>query len=208
MSLRVIGAGVGRTGTFSLHLGLATLLRASCYHMFEVTKRPEHIPLWEHTQREGTPPGGWQTLFDGYAGAVGGPTSGYWRELSAAFPESIVVLSVRDSEEWWNSFSQTVLPVLLRHRENPGAPDAAVIELGHVTTVQHLTERWADKSAAVAAYEAHNDEVRETVPSGRLVEWSPGDGWTPLCRALDVPEPDEPFPHRNTSAELRAMAGM
>jgi sulfotransferase family protein len=208
VSLRVIGAGVGRTGTFSLHLGLAALLGAKCYHMFEVTRRPEHVPLWEHTHAEGTPPEGWRALFDGYAGAVGGPTSGYWRELMAAFPDAVVVLSVRDTGEWWRSFSRTVRPVLLRHLEHPEADDARVIELGHVTTIQHLTEHWADEKAAMAAYEAHNDEVRATVPADRLVQWSPADGWDPLCRALGVPVPGEPFPHRNTSAELRAMAGL
>jgi hypothetical protein len=208
VSLRVIGAGVGRTGTFSLHLGLTALLPAKCYHMFEVTERPEHVPLWERTRAEGVPPGGWGALFDGYAGVVGGPASGYWRELSTAFPDAVVVLSTRDTDEWWQSFARTVRPVLLRHLEHPEAEDARVVELGHVTTIQHLAEHWADEKAAKRAYEAHNDEVRQTVPADRLVEWSPRDGWTPLCRALDVPVPAEPFPHRNTTAELRAMAGL
>ncbi|WP_182481228.1 sulfotransferase [Nocardioides immobilis] len=29
----------------------------------------------------------------------------------------------------------------------------------------------------------------------------PGDGWSPLCAALDLPVPDEPFPRVNTSAD-------
>jgi hypothetical protein len=27
------------------------------------------------------------------------------------------------------------------------------------------------------------------------------DGWAPLCRALRLPVPDEPFPHANTRAD-------
>ncbi|MER7057473.1 sulfotransferase family protein [Streptomyces sp. NPDC000351] len=206
MSLRAIGAGVGRTGTFSLHLGLSVLLGQKCYHMLEVTQRPEHVSPWEQAFAEGSPPSGWESLFDGYGAAVGGPTSAFWRELQTVFPEALVVLSVRDTDEWWRSFSQTVAPVLERHLAHPEHADARVIELGHLTTVEHLTTAWSDESAAKAAYEAHNDEVRSQVPADRLVEWSPADGWGPLCRALDVPVPEEPFPHRNTTAELRAMA--
>src|SRR4029450_13636759 len=46
MSLRVVGAGLGRTGTMSLKLALERLLGAPCYHMLEVFKNPEHIPVW------------------------------------------------------------------------------------------------------------------------------------------------------------------
>ncbi|MFD2419841.1 sulfotransferase family protein [Amycolatopsis pigmentata] len=208
MSLRVIGAGIGRTGTFSLHLGLSALLDQQCYHMFEVVQRPEHIEPWESAFTDGAPPSGWHAFFAGYDGSVGGPTSAFWRELLTVFPEALVVLSVRDTDEWWRSFSRTVVPVLERHLRHPEADDARVVELGHLTTVRHLTAGWADENTAKAAYDAHNDEVRSLVPADRLVEWTPADGWGPLCRALEVPVPAEPFPHRNTAAELRAMAGL
>ncbi|MEX2525620.1 MAG: sulfotransferase [Gammaproteobacteria bacterium] len=52
-----------------------------------------------------------------------------------------------------------------------------------------------------------NDAVRRGVPPERLLEWRAGDGWEPLCRALGLPVPDEPFPHANTTDEfLDAMA--
>ena len=46
MTLRVIGAGVGRTGTNSLQLALQQLLHGRCYHMHEVFPRPDDIPVW------------------------------------------------------------------------------------------------------------------------------------------------------------------
>jgi hypothetical protein len=58
----------------------------------------------------------------------------------------------------------------------------------------------------MAAYQAHNQRVRDTVASDRLLEWRPGDGWGPICAALDVAEPDEPFPHVNTTEMFRARA--
>jgi hypothetical protein len=41
-------------------------------------------------------------------------------------------------------------------------------------------------------------------PAHRLVDWQASDGWEPLCRALALPVPDEPLPHRNTWAEWNA----
>ena len=52
------------------------------------------------------------------------------------------------------------------------------------------------------AYERHNDEVRRAVPTERLIDWRPGDGWQPICSILGLPVPDEPFPHENTAAEF------
>jgi len=65
-----------------------------------------------------------------------------------------------------------------------------------------------DKASAIAAYERHNDNVRTTAPADRLLEWRAGDGWEPICRALSVEVPDEPFPHVNSTEDFRAMAGL
>ena len=47
MALRVVGAGLGRTGTHSLKLALEQLLGGPCYHMIEVIGRPQDVPLWQ-----------------------------------------------------------------------------------------------------------------------------------------------------------------
>jgi hypothetical protein len=62
---------------------------------------------------------------------------------------------------------------------------------------------WRDDAAAMAAYDRHNAAVRREVPAERLIEWQPGDGWRPLCAGLGVAEPDEDFPHVNTTEEFR-----
>jgi len=43
--------------------------------------------------------------------------------------------------------------------------------------------------------------VRGLVPPERLLEWSVQDGWEPLCKFLDKPVPEGPFPHVNTRSE-------
>jgi hypothetical protein len=60
----------------------------------------------------------------------------------------------------------------------------------------------------VAAYEKHNDAVRAAIPEERLLEWTPSDGWEPICERLGVPVPSEPFPVTNTTKEFREMMGM
>jgi len=39
--MRVIGAGLGRTGTNSLKIALEMLLGGACCHMFELFQRPD-----------------------------------------------------------------------------------------------------------------------------------------------------------------------
>ena len=203
MALRVVGAGVGRTGTRSLQLALEQLLGARCYHMMEVIPQPGHVEAW-HQAVKGNPPD-WDQLLSGYEAAVDWPASGFWRELSAAYPEAVVVLSVRESPEaWWQSATQTILHVTER-RPPPGMEAWFAMYLDFL---QHrFTDRWHDPEAAMAAYVRHNDAVRAEVPGQRLVEWKAADGWEPICSALGLPIPADPFPHLNTTADFRAMAG-
>jgi hypothetical protein len=56
----------------------------------------------------------------------------------------------------------------------------------------------------MAAYERHNEDVRRAVPRERLIEWQPSDGWEPICAALELPVPQAPFPHENTTVDFRA----
>jgi len=203
MALRVIGAGVGRTGTLSLKEALERLLDEPCYHMMEVFGHPEHIPVWHAAARD--QPVDWHRLLAGYAASVDWPGASFWPELVHVFPDALVVLSVRDPAAWWESADQTIFPAV-RHGLPGGGPPFA--EAWHAMVADTVASRFApdvgDRDAAIRAFEAHNRRVRESVPAGRLLEWSVADGWEPLCRALGLPVPDEPFPRRNTRQEFLA----
>jgi hypothetical protein len=69
---------------------------------------------------------------------------------------------------------------------------------------RRFTPDWREPEPAMAAYELHNERVRSEVPSERLVDWQPGDGWEPICAALGVAVPSDPFPHQNSSEEFQA----
>ena len=47
------------------------------------------------------------------------------------------------------------------------------------------------------------DEVKRIVPSERLLIFEVKEGYAPLCQFLGVPEPDEPFPRVNDTAEIK-----
>jgi hypothetical protein len=197
VTLQVIGAGLPRTGTKSLQLGLQRLLGGRCYHMHEVFTNLDHVPVWRRALRGEAP--NWDSFLADYVAVVDWPASAFWRELGEANPDAVVVLTRRDdAATWWRSANQTVLEVA-RRDELPEYGDwlAFFQELLH----DCLTEDWDDPAAAMAAYERHNEAVRRGVPPDRLVEWRPEDGWRPICAALGLPVPAEPFPHLNTSAD-------
>lgn len=194
MSLRVVGAGLGRTGTMSLKLALERLLGAPCYHMIEVFAHPEHVAAWTAAARGEMPD--WLEVMDGYAAAVDWPAAAFWPELSAAFPDAIVLLSVRDAHAWWESASQTIFPA---SRRATASPEWRAMIDGMFAS--RFGASLDDERACKEAFERHNARVRAEVPASRLLEWRPGDGWAPICAALGVPVPSESFPRANTREE-------
>ena len=200
MTLRLVGVGIGRTGTNSLKVALERLLDAPCHHMIEVFAQPSQIPLWT-AAAAGEPD--WPATFDGYAATVDWPGAAFWRELVAEYPDAIVLLSKRESADaWWKSANRTIFEGF-NGVTPPPAPMAAWFE-----TMRGLLARDGidptNETSAKLGYERHLQAVRDEVPAERLVEWTAGDGWAPLCTALGVGVPDEPFPHVNTTDEFRA----
>ncbi len=199
----MVGAGLARTGTTSLKLALEQLLGAPCYHMLELFDRPADVPQWEQAVRG--EPADWDAVFGGYGAAVDFPPSLFYNELMDVYPDALVLLSTRqDPEAWWQSMRATVIPAISRVADAPPPLEKMLFEV----ISARLTPDWSDRDASIAAYLRHNEAVRAGVPGERLVEWQPGDGWGPLCRALDVPDPHQPFPHVNTTAEFRVETGL
>ena len=118
MPLNVIGAGVGRTGTYSFKLALNQLGLGPCHHMEEVLHQmPVQVPLW--TAAVNRQPD-WAAIYDGYKSAVDWPTAGFFRELSAAYPSARFVLTHRSPESWAQSFSETIYILLAGKADAPG----------------------------------------------------------------------------------------
>lgn len=200
--LRVVGAGLGRTGTNSLKVALERLLGGRVHHMYEVfMDGPRQIPLWQ-AAADGASYERWAPAFDGFIGAVDWPSCRWYDLLARENPDAIVVLSQRrDAETWWRSADRTIF----QHVRTGPADDAGLRMIR--TLLEGHIGSYDDASVGMAAYETHNAEVRERIPREQLVEWQPEDGWEPLCSALGLAVPEDPFPVTNTTEEFRSRFG-
>jgi hypothetical protein len=204
--MKLIGAGLPRTGTLSQKVGLEILGQGPCYHMVNVLADLELVPQWRHALAGD---GQWSQILDGFESAVDWPASFFYRELLEVYPDAKVLLSVRDGESWARSMRDTIWGVLysdilLRH-----VSDArCVIDpkwRGYTNLMDAMWQRLGlsgenvTPEQMVTGMERYNDEVRQTVPPDRLLVWSVTDGWKPLCDFLEVSVPDAPFPHLNDS---------
>ena len=99
MTLQIIGAGWGRTGTKSLRDALDRL-GYTTHHMHEVFLHPEHSDLFLAAARGDAD---WEAIYDGYTATVDWPGAAFWRELADAYPDARVLLSIRDPQDWYAS---------------------------------------------------------------------------------------------------------
>src|SRR2546426_1037927 len=198
MPLKVIGAGLGRTGTLSLKVALEQLGFGPCHHMIEVMLHPESTALWMGAA-DGNPD--WEAIYQGYAATVDYPGCSFWRQLSERYPEAKVLLSVRDADQWFESTQATIF--------SPAAINmlkASPIEPFFKKTVwSAFGDRIHDRDFMVALFNRHNAEVERTIPKDRLLVYEVARGWEPLCEFLGVPVPADPFPRRNSREEMAAL---
>jgi hypothetical protein len=197
MSLDVIGAGFGRTGTTSLKLALEHLGFTRCHHMTEVRRHPETAVHWEAAAAG--KPVDWEALLAGYRAVVDWPACYFYRELARVYPDAKVILTLRDPDAWFRSTQATIFrPEHAKRIENE--PIAGVVRN---TIWATFDGRQNDREHALAVYEQHISEVQRTIAPERLLVYDVAEGWEPLCGFLGVPIPGEPFPHANTSADFR-----
>ena len=203
MTLKVIGAGFGRTGTLSLKTALETLGFNKCYHMFEVMQNPHHLAEWtKANQGESVD---WPALFAGYQAAVDWPSCNFYRQQMAAFPDAKVLLSLRDPESWYKSIMNTIYPSTLAATE---AEDERARLFGQwgmdIIWNRVFDNRMDEPQHVMDTFAAHNEAVQREVPADRLLVFEAKQGWEPLCAFLDVPVPDQPYPRTNTTEDFQS----
>lgn len=212
MTLAVIGAGIGRTGTTSLKMALERLGLGPCYHMTELLADPSRVGHWEDAWAGR--PVDWEALFEGYGSAVDFPVYRHWRALSERYPEAKFILTVRDPEQWYESTRETIY---MASRPSPAKMLKLAVRLPFQKKARQILRvlkgagvlwekdfdgRFEDKAHAIAHYEQHVAEVKAGLPRKRLLVYSVKEGWAPLCDFLGVEAPDEPFPRANDRASF------
>ena len=103
--------------------------------------------------------------------------AGLYKELDEAFPNSKFILTLRNKNSWAKSFKNYF-------KASPW----------EIYKPQDLEQR-------IRKYEQRNKEILEYFkdePSRLLIiDLIKGDGWVELCKFLDKPIPNKPFPHKN-----------
>lgn len=207
--MRLIGAGLPRTGTLSQKVALETLGLAPCYHMVNVLGDLDRAQVWRRALGGEEP---WQEAFDGFQATVDWPGSFFYKKLIDAYPDAKVLLSVRSADSWERSMHKTVWGLFYGDTLMGDLSSArARVDPQWHGFREMMKEMWlgsgliksaSDPQLMTSAMERFNDEVRQTVPPERLLVWSAGDGWDPICRFLDLPVPNTPFPHLNDGDEF------
>jgi hypothetical protein len=205
--LRVIGAGFGRTGTFSLKAALDSLGVGPTYHMSEVFAHPEHVPIWQ-AAADGKPVD-WDALFAGYHAAVDWPASAFYRQLMDYYPEAKVILTLRDPERWHESGRNTIFPGRETPAEEPTPEQLEWQRMAETAMWNGIFDGkvW-DREHAIDVFNRHAATVKATVPPDRLLVFEARGGWEPLCAFLGIPVPDEPYPRLNDTASFQERRGL
>jgi hypothetical protein len=213
MALKVIGSGMGRTGTHSLKMALEQLGFTNCYHMTELFNNPAGLAYFE--KAEAGEQVDWDALFTGYTSAVDYPVARYYKQLIAKYPEAKVIHTMRDPESWYKSCLQTIFwaskpslgRILKMMVKMPFSSvlrkRLPVLKYNGKLLDKEFGSDLLNKTEVIKRFILHNEEVLKTVPKERLLVYTVKEGWEPLCKFLNVPVPSTPFPVSNTSEEFK-----
>jgi len=198
--VQVIGAGFGRTGTTSLKAALEKLGFGPCHTMLDLFAHSDQIPVW--LRRSRGEPVDWAALYAGFGSSVDWPGARFWDEIAEVFPAAKIILTVRDPKTWYASARDSIYAAAMEPLPDPVEPIFA--------QVWHMSRevvwdgvfggRFDDEMHAIKIYEENNRRVVAEADPDRLLVFTVSEGWAPLCQFLDVPIPDEPFPHVNDRA--------
>lgn len=183
--MQIIGAGLSRTGTTSLHTAFEILgfrsVHLDAVRLNDIILGYNRAP---HFRR-----------YDDVDTVTDLPSALFYRELMSVYPESLVILTVRNEDDWWASA-----------REHFQAADE-LLRKNHLTfdliaRIRRLAYGSADLDEYLYRkhFREHNWQVEEWVPPDRLLKLdiAAGDGWEKLCPFLNVEIPGVAFPHENS----------
>jgi hypothetical protein len=198
MPLKVVGSGLGRTGTKSMQTALNMLGVGPCHHMVEVFSHPQSMPWWIDAS-EGRP--NWDLIFKDYRSMVDYPGAAYWKELADHYPEAKVLHTVRDPDKWFDSTQATIFaPQGAAARADGDSVQTRFFN----SFIGDLRPHLADRAYMTDFFRKHTEAVKAAIAPERLLVFEVGEGWERLCKFLGVPVPAEPYPSENSTAEFQA----
>ena len=189
----------------SLKIALEQLGFSKCHHMREVAGSRAQVDAWyalsrgEHVD--------WDRVFEGFQASCDWPSSAYWERLYHHYPDSKVILTVRDADRWYESTFGTIYQVT---SSIPGwlirisSRVRRLLDMIFDTVWNGVFEgRFEDREHAIRVFWENTERVKRVIAPDRLLVFEAKDGWEPLCAFLDVPVPDSPYPHVNEAATMK-----
>ena len=212
MAIKVIGLGMGRTGTYSLKLALEALGFGPCYHIETLLEHPEDVKYWKEPDSTGHTD--WHALLGSYQSAVDFPTIAYYQAMLQQYPEAQCILTVREEEQWYESVINTILDaepglkekIMMSFKMPFSARLRKLVQVFQLTNkfwTRQAGPKFKEKQNAIAFYRRWNEQVIQEILSEKLLIYQVSEGWEPLCTFLKVPMPNKPFPHANSRSEFR-----
>ncbi|KAL8961902.1 MAG: hypothetical protein Q9183_005238 [Haloplaca sp. 2 TL-2023] len=206
--MKILIMGMPRSGTMSLVAALKKL----GYTPYDFVDRllTGHTALWTDALRakyegKGKPWGReeFDRVLKGFDCVLDVPCTFFPAELSAAYPNALILLNKRDPHSWLKSMQSTLFHVF----QWPSWPLLARLDPGFAGMWFHhcmLTFKiFCDNDygdVCIQKYHEHYENVRQSVPKERLLEYQVQEGWEPLCGFLGKEVPEEEFPRVNDSA--------
>jgi len=216
MSIKIIGAGLPRTGTNTLKESLERLGYTKTYHMKELLVNPKNLHYWLTLKDTGTTD--WDGLYNGFAATVDFPGYPWYKEHMKRYPDAKVILTVRPFENWYSSIYSTIwqagpqtagqkIVMITKLILNPRLRSVIkCVKLAKGTIFgKHFQGKFTDKAFAEKIFNKHIEDVKAHVPADKLLVYDVSDGWGPLCKFLNLPVPKEPLPHLNKKENFKSM---
>ena len=203
--MKVICAGLAKTGTTSL----AHALQILGYNVYDFQEHFDfHLQEWLNSFETDRHPN-FKEIYEGVDAITDVPPAFWFEEISAAFPEAKVILTVRDSEDAWLKSWKEHLQLM------PQLPFHVQILFIIISIMPwwrkrkrffdtlHLAIYGSFNPEATALYRVkyrqHNERVQAVIPAEKLLVFNVKQGWKPLCEFLGCDAPSVPFPRANVA---------
>lgn len=199
MEMKVIGFGLGRTGTYSLKTALEELELGPCHHMERVAQNmPVQLPLWKEVLNN---PTNFEDVYEGMQSAVDWPTAAFFKELYKTYPNAKFILTLRSKESWAESFGSTIYKLLAGRDKAPASVQDWLNMVVKVIEKSGFSMD-LDYNGLAERFEAHNKAVQDLIPPEQLLVYQVKEGWEPLCKFLNLEVPTKEFPRTNNREEF------
>ncbi|XP_026694588.2 uncharacterized protein LOC101242321 [Ciona intestinalis] len=209
--MKVIYAGYAKTGTKTM----AAVFNEFGYNTYDWLENSWYIGKdWRKILKEGGTVADFKRMYEGVDAVVDAPCYTFWEEILEAYPESKIIFSIRDEDDWvrslkgsLNSLLDQTMYVLLQvlsysawqHFQFTSA--CLQVEIGS-------TQKWPwskckhNETVWRRMYRNHNAYVLQKAPKDKLLVYNFKDGWEPICKFLGEKIPEKAFPHANAGASI------